>query len=70
MRIRTNIVINDDVIGELKALTGLRTRTAVVDLALRELLIQLRRRALLTMRRKGLWTGNLAARRRTRCFPA
>lgn len=66
MGVRTNIVIDDDLVSEVKALTSLKTKKDVVDLALQELLKQLRRRKLLTLRRKGLWTGDLACSRRSR----
>lgn len=66
MGVRTNIVIDDDLVSEVKALTSLKTKKDVVDLALQELLKQLRRRKLLTLRRKGLWTGDLARNRRSR----
>lgn len=68
MRIRTNIVIDDELVSEVKALTSLKTRQAVVDLALQELLKRLRRGKLLDLRRKGLWMGNLYRSRRTRSF--
>jgi Arc/MetJ family transcription regulator len=66
MGVRTNIVIDDELIGEVKALTTLKTKKAVVDLALQELLKQLKRKKLLALRHKGLWTGNLPASRRAR----
>ncbi len=66
MGVRTNIVIDDDLVGEVKALTTLKTKKAVVDLALQELLKQLKRRKLLALRHKGLWTGDLSVSRRTR----
>ena len=66
MSVRTNIVIDDGLVSEVKALTSLKTKKAVVDLALQELLKQLRRRKLLTLRRKGLWTGDLSRSRRAR----
>ncbi len=66
MSVRTNIVIDDGLVNEVKALTSLKTKKAVVDLALQELLKQLRRRKLLTLRRKGLWTGDLSRSRRAR----
>ncbi|MHB8845900.1 MAG: type II toxin-antitoxin system VapB family antitoxin [Nitrospirota bacterium] len=66
MSVRTNIVIDDDLVSEVKTLTALKTKKAVVDLALQELLKQLRRKKLLTLRGKGTWTGNLSRSRRTR----
>ncbi len=66
MGVRTNIVIDEELIGEVKALTTLKTKKAVVDLALQELLKQLKRKKLLALRHKGLWTGNLSVSRRAR----
>ena len=69
MGVRTNIVIDDGLISEVKALTSLKTKKAVVDLALQELLKQLTRKKLLAIRHKGLWTGNLSVSRRARRDP-
>lgn len=66
MSVRTNIVIDDDLVSEVKTLTSLKTKKAVVDLALQELLKQLRRKKLLTLRGKGTWKGSLSRSRRTR----
>lgn len=66
MGVRTNIVIDEGLVSEVKSLTSLKTKKAVVDLALQELLKQLRRKKLLTLRGKGLWTGDLARSRRVR----
>jgi Arc/MetJ family transcription regulator len=40
---RTNVVLDDALVGEAMALTGLRTRRSVIDEALREL-IRVRRK--------------------------
>lgn len=66
MLIRTNIVLDDEIIKEAKGLTSLKTKKDVVDLALRELVKRLKRKKLLTIRRKGLWEGNLREMRRKR----
>jgi Arc/MetJ family transcription regulator len=66
MTTRTNIVIDDKVVEEAKKLTSLKTKKEVVDFALRELVSQLRRKKLLTIRRKGLWEGDLSRWRRKR----
>ncbi|MEW6419717.1 MAG: type II toxin-antitoxin system VapB family antitoxin [Nitrospirota bacterium] len=66
MTTRTNIVIDDRVVEEAKKLTSLKTKKEVVDFALRELVNQLRRKKLLTIRHKGLWEGNLSKWRRKR----
>jgi len=66
MQIRTNIVLDDEIIKEAKGLTSLKTKKDIVDLALRELVKHLRRKKLLTIRHKGLWEGNLREMRRKR----
>jgi Arc/MetJ family transcription regulator len=66
MAARTNIVLNEELVEEVKSLTSLKTKKEVVDLALNELVKQLKRKKLLAMRRKGLWEGDLAGSRRQR----
>ena len=53
MAARTNIVLNEELVEEVKSLTSLKTKKEVVDLALNELLKQLKRKKLLAMRHKG-----------------
>lgn len=64
MLVRTNIVLDDDIIREAQGLTSLKTKKDVVDLALRALVKNLKRKKLLKLRRKGLWEGNLEEMRR------
>jgi len=66
MGARTNIVLDEELVEEVKSLTSLKTKKEVVDLALHELLKQLRRKKLLAMRHQGLWEGDLAQSRRRR----
>jgi Arc/MetJ family transcription regulator len=66
MGVRTNIILDDELVNEVKQLTALKTKKDVVDLALSELLKQLRRKKLLSIRHPGLWKGNLAQSRRRR----
>jgi Arc/MetJ family transcription regulator len=66
MGARTNIVLDEELVEEVKSITSLKTKKEVVDLALRELLKQLKRKKLLDMRREGLWEGNLTASREQR----
>ena len=66
MGTRTYIVLDDDLVEEVKSLTSLKTKKEVVELALRELLKQLKRKKLLAMRHKGLWEGGLTNSRRER----
>ena len=66
MGVRTNIVLNEELVQEVKSLTFLQTDQEVVDLALNELLKHLRRKELLAMRQDGLWEGDLAGSRKQR----
>jgi Arc/MetJ family transcription regulator len=66
MGVRTNIVLNEELVEEVKSLTSLKTKKDVVDLALNELLKQLKRKKLLALRHKDLWEGDLAGNRRRR----
>lgn len=66
MGVRTNIVLDEELINEVKNLTPLKTKKEIVDLALNELLKKLKRKKLLSMRHRGMWTGNLAQSRRRR----
>jgi len=69
MGARTNIVLDEVLVEEVKSLTSLKTKKEVVDLALHELLKQLRRKKLLAMRHEGLWEGDLTASRSKRLDP-
>lgn len=56
---RTNIVLDDELIQKAKKLTGLQTKRAVVDEALR-VLIQLREQEQIrSLRGKLQWSGSL-----------
>ncbi len=66
MGVRTNIVLDGQLINEVKQMTTLKTTKDIVELALNELLKQLRRKRLISMRRPGLWKGNLAESRKRR----
>ncbi len=46
---RTNIVLDDTLVNEAFALTGLRTKKELVNLALRELIAQHRKKDLLDL---------------------
>jgi Arc/MetJ family transcription regulator len=63
---RTNIILDDDIVEEAKELTSFKTKREVIDFALRELVKQLRRKKLLTMRHKGMWQGDLSKWRKRR----
>ena len=66
MTTRTNIILDDDIVEEAKELTSFRTKREVIDFALRELVKQLRRKKLLTVRHKGMWQGDLSKWRKRR----
>jgi Arc/MetJ family transcription regulator len=63
---RTNIVIDADVVAEGKKLTGIRVTRELVDTALRELVRRRRQRAILNLRGRVDWEGDLSAMRRGR----
>ena len=66
MCMRTNIEIDDDVMGEAQRLTGARTKRETVDLALRELVARHRQLGILELRGRVHWEGDLADSRRGR----
>jgi Arc/MetJ family transcription regulator len=63
---RTNIVLDDRLIREGLRRFKCRSKRALVELALTELLKSARRRDLLSLRGKVTWTGDLAELRRSR----
>lgn len=63
---RTNIVIDDEVMAEVQRLTGVRTKREAVDLALRELVARHRRLGILDLRGRVRWEGDLGESRRGR----
>ena len=63
---RTNVEINDELIDEAGRLTHIKTKKELIDLALRELVRKYKRRKLLSIRKPGLWEGNLDEMRKMR----
>lgn len=63
---RTNIEIDDDILREVRQLTGAKTKREAVDLALRELVARYRRLGLVRLKGKVHWEGDLEATRRGR----
>jgi Arc/MetJ family transcription regulator len=61
---RTNIEIDDAILGEAKRLTGAKTKREAVDLALRELVASYRRLDILKLRGKVRWEGDLDTSRK------
>lgn len=65
--VRTNIVIDDDLMQEAMKASGAKTRRETVDLALREMVSRNKRRQILELQGIG-WEGDLAEWRRDRDF--
>lgn len=63
---RTNVVLDDDLVRECRKLTGIETRRALIDYALREVLRHRRQRRLLELKGAVDWEGDLAAWREGR----
>jgi Arc/MetJ family transcription regulator len=60
---RTNIILDDDLIREAQKLTALPTKKAVVDEALRTLIRLKKQETILSLRGKIRWQGNLNSSR-------
>jgi Arc/MetJ family transcription regulator len=63
---RTNVVLDDELVSKCQTLTGIKTRRAVIDCALNELLRRKRQREVLQLRGAVKWEGDLDAWRRQR----
>jgi len=63
---RTNIVLDETLVEEGLRVTGLPSRRALVDYALKDLIRRKRQKAILTRRGKIRWEGNLDDMRETR----
>jgi Arc/MetJ family transcription regulator len=63
---RTNIEIDDKLIGEARKLTGLTTKRKIVDRALESLVRTERRKGILRYYGSGIWKGDLKVLRRSR----
>lgn len=63
---RTNIVLNQKLVREGLKSTGLKTRRALVEHALQELVRRERQTGLLSLKGKVQWSGDLPAMRQTR----
>lgn len=68
MNKRTNIVIDEELIEAGLKATGIKTRRALVDYALRDLLRRENQRKILELKGEIHWEGNLASMRRKREF--
>jgi Arc/MetJ family transcription regulator len=63
---RTNVVLDDKLVADCQKATGLKTRRALVDHALQELLRHERQKKVLELKGTVQWEGNLATWRRGR----
>jgi Arc/MetJ family transcription regulator len=66
MKMRTNIVIDEDLIKKGIHYTGLRTKKELVNYALRELVQRKERKEILCLKGKLHWEGDLEEMRRSR----
>ncbi len=65
---RTNVVLDDFLVGKIKKMTGMRTTREVVNYALRELARHQRQKDILRLRGKVRWEGDLSKMRQGRSF--
>jgi len=63
---RTNVVLDDVLVANCQKATGLRTRRALIDHALQELLRHERQKKVLELKGTVKWKGNLASWRKRR----
>jgi len=63
---RTNVVLDDELVGECQKLTGIKTRRALIDYALHEVRRRGRQRELLELKGSVKWEGDLATWREAR----
>ena len=63
---RTNVVLDDELVEECEKLTGIKTRRALIDYALHELLRHRRQRRLLELKGSIKWEGDLDTWRESR----
>jgi Arc/MetJ family transcription regulator len=57
---RTNLVLDADLLEQVKRLSNARTYSEAVDLALKDYLRRIRARRILELRGSGLWSGDLS----------
>jgi hypothetical protein len=60
---RANLVLRDDLLEEATALSGAKTYSAAVGLALEDFVRRLKARQILSLRGSGLWEGDLSSMR-------
>jgi Arc/MetJ family transcription regulator len=65
---RTNIVLDDKLVSEALRITGIKTRRALVDYSLRELIRRKKQKDITRLFGKIHWEGDLEAMRQDRRF--
>jgi Arc/MetJ family transcription regulator len=65
---RTNVVLDEKIVGRAKQLTGIKVTRHLLDYALRELLRRRSQCDILKLRGNVEWQGNLSAMRRARSW--
>jgi Arc/MetJ family transcription regulator len=60
---RTNLVLRDELLEEATALSGAKTYSAAVGMALEDFVDRLKARQILKLRGSGLWEGDLSTMR-------
>lgn len=63
---RTNLVLSEDLLNEATRLSGAKTYSGTVNMALRDFVQRIKARRILSLTGSGLWEGDLAAMRRDR----
>jgi len=63
---RTNVVLDDELVAQCQKATGIQTRRALIDYALREILRLEQQREILKLKGKVRWEGDLAVWRKGR----
>lgn len=63
---RTNVVLDDALVAECQMLTQIKTRRALIDHALQELLRREHQKKILDLKGKVKWEGDLKAWRKPR----
>ena len=66
LEFRRSILLDDELVGECQKLTGIETRRALIDYALREVRRHGRQRRLLELKGAVEWEGDLAEWRKAR----
>ncbi len=60
---RTNLVLDEELLAEAVALSGVKTYSKAVELALRDFVRRIKSRKILELMGSGVWSGNLTTMR-------